>query len=432
MERVYDLALVNGKVYLGAEVGFQEVSVYVLGGKIAAVTQDRLQALETIDCKGLKLLPGLIDPHVHFALDLGNIKSCDDFYSGTRAAAFGGITTVLDFLDPISSTSELQGAFDKRVALAMEQKPMVDIGFHSTLGNFQGDVSQLVKMVKQLGLFGVKVFTTYAESNRKIDEAILEALLDQPVLTLVHAEKNGLIKNDWHDISTYQDSRPLSSELEMLDWLKAHLGKGRLYVVHVSSGSGVLALANQESIFIETGPHYALLDASIFSAPDGGKYLMAPPLRPKEEQLKLQANMSSVHTIGTDHCPFMLAQKLGTHDASLIPKGIGGISYSFLRMYQAFGEAVIDKMSRNVATIFGLTSKGSIEVGRDADFALFDENGVTHGSQDPTNCDYNAFDRISEDGKLKGAIVGTMLRGKWVLYQGVWGTQEGRVAERTK
>jgi dihydropyrimidinase len=415
---MHDLAFKNGSVYNKGR--FEKTHVYVTGERIADITTEDIESRRVVDCSGLQVLPGLIDPHVHMALDLGVATSCDDFDTGSVAAIKGGVTTIIDFLSPIQRESELSAAFANRLKEAEASK--VDYTLHATLGNFQGDVSSLVTAVKALGLNSIKVFTTYSESNRKVPESILETLLDSDILTMVHAEDDSLVDESWSDIWTFEASRPLESELKALKWLIKSLGKGKLYVVHVSSGSGVELIANRERVYIESCPHYFTLSNEFYKRSDGGRFLLAPSLRSPKECQKLKRNIGKVNTIGTDHCPFLKSQKLGSKDASQIPKGIGSIQYSFLIMHTLFGDQVIDKMSKNVADLFGLKGKGQLLEGYDADLVLFDPEGSTIVASESGTCDYSVY-----EGKiLTGKIISTVLRGTFAMENGYLRKTQGK------
>lgn len=414
---MYDLAVQGGKVYSDGD--FVETNVYIKDGKIAKLTDEILSSVESVDAKGLFVLPGFIDPHVHMALDLGNAKSCDDFESGSVAAAKGGVTTILDFLDPIAHEDDLIRAFEKRYKLALSS--IIDFGFHATLSSFHGDVGKMVKQVKQLGMNSIKVFTTYSESGRMIETEHLEALLKNKIITMVHAEDDALVDAAWEDIATYESSRPLAAELSALDQLLKMEIKGKLYVVHVSSGSGVEKLSGNQNVFVESCPQYFYYDNRVFAFDNGSLYLLAPPFRAASEREKLKNNIGNIHTIGTDHCPFKRAEKTASDKASEIPKGVGSIAYSFLLMYNLYGDSIIDQMSSNVADIFGLKSKGRIQDGYDADLVLFDPEGktVVKGSG---ICDYSIYDGLS----LKGNIKSTLVRGRFVMKDGKVITAKGR------
>lgn len=407
---MHDLMFSGGKVYQDGR--FVEANLYIDGEKIAAITPERKAAKRQIDCLGLLILPGLIDPHVHMELDLGFTTSSDDFYKGSVEAVKGGVTTIIDFLAPIGHESQLDEAFRSRLDLA--EKSVADYAMHATLGSFQGDVNKLIPAVKAKGMSSIKVFTTYSESDRMVPPQILHELLDREIVTMVHAEEDRLVNADWPDISTYEASRPLEAELGALNHLLANLGKGTLYVVHVSSGSGVELLAGRDRVIIESCPHYFYLSKEQFKGAFGGLYLLAPPLRSEEEKASLNKNFESVYTIGTDHCPFPKSEKLASRNASAIPKGIGSIRYSFLLMYSKFGEPVIEKMSSHVAKVFQLKDKGRLAPGYDADLFILDPQGETVVKTGSESEDYSVYEGL----RLKGRIESTMIRGHFVMEAG--------------
>lgn len=435
---VHDQALLGGMVYLEGE--FVRADVYIDGETISHVAirpdpstvvlvDDTRTTHKTSihhdanvlhdarvihDCSGFHVLPGLIDPHVHMALNVGAHTSTDDFYTGSRAALYGGITTIIDFLDPINGIDELEASHSNRMKKAQEKGCHCDYGFHATLGHFEGNVDPLIEEVQRRKLYGIKVFTTYSESGRMIGPDVLGSLLQRPVLTMVHAENDTMIDLHDHSIPNYGESRPLMSELAQLEDLMGQVGEqGRLYVVHVSSGSGVRMLAGRENVYVETCPHYLHLDDSIYAGDAGANYLMAPPLRSKAEQELLKECLSTpgeIDTIATDHCPFLLSEKNGDGDALKVPKGVGSIGLSFLLAYRIIGFDAVYKMSTRVADIFGIPQKGRILAGCDADFAIFDAKGMTQANEAISACDYSIYSHL---GSLEGQFVGTMIRGSW-------------------
>lgn len=415
---MHDLLFAGGLVFQDGH--FEKTNVYIDGEKIAAITTKRKAAKRIIDCHGRMILPGLIDPHVHMELDLGFATSCDDFNTGSVEAVQGGVTTLIDFLAPISHESELEEAFRSRLAQA--KFSVADYAMHATLGNFRGDVEQLVRSVKSNGMSSIKVFTTYSESDRMIPQSILRQLLDQDLVIMVHAEDDRLVDADWEDISTYEASRPLESEISALNCLIDNLGKGTLYVVHVSSGSGVELLSDMDRVIIESCPHYFYLTRERFKGDFGGLYLLAPPLRSVEEKGKLNQLFDSVYTIGTDHCPFTKSEKLASRSAKTIPKGIGSIRYSFLLMYNKFGERVIEKMSSRVAEVFELKGKGRLAAGYDADLFLFDPEGETVVQSSPESEAYSVYEGMI----LQGKIHSTMIRGQFAMEEGILKQVKGR------
>lgn len=427
---MYDLKLVNGNCYINGQ--FLSTNIYINGGKIAQISPDDYDASETYDCKGLDVLPGLIDPHVHFALDLGFISSADDFLSGTKTAAYGGFTTILDFLDPIFNNDELERAFHKRLKDA--EGAFIDYGFHCTLGNYQDDPRLLKKIIKDLGISTIKVFTAYSESNRRCKDEVIKSLYGPDVMVMAHAEDDETVNSNHKDISSYESSRSTESEYIAIERLmKDKEGiDGPLYIVHTSSGENLERFVSMphsltKDVYFESCPQYFYLDKSLYSKEDGGKYLLAPSLRSLEENELLMANVGALSTIGTDHCPFMLKDKLASLDASKVAKGLGGIEFSYPLMYTLFDHWVLDYYTLNVAELFGLKTKGQIKVGLDADFCIFDPQVSRVVDSGVSNCDYSPFEGF----EIKGQAISTILRGEFVLKNGDFIGGKGKFVRRS-
>ena len=392
---MYDLVIKNGRSFIDGR--WSSDFIYVKDGRIALISPSDFPALATFDASGRKILPGLIDPHVHFELDLGFIKSRDDFESGSKAGVFGGMTCYGDFLAPTRNATELEEAFHSRLKQA--QKSHIDYHFHATICQPDGDLEQYVLTMKRLGMQTLKLFTTYSDSNRNTsDEQIVELLKLSKIhdfLIMAHIEDDAQIT--LNDEYTYKDlpiSRPSRSEtdeaLKLAGFVKQY--GGRLYMVHLSSGRTLEALKNyypeliNKSFFIESCPQYFLLDNSLLQKDDGYKYTCAPPLRSLEEIKLLHKHKLSIDAIGTDHCAFNQSDKLMPRLKDM-PLGIGGIEHSFALLYPIFGDQLIHRMSERPAQLMGLPRKGKIEVGYDADLALFMETKnakvtVNHGAVD--------------------------------------------------
>lgn len=421
---MYDLGIEYGDVYIDGQ--FLTAHLYVKDGKIAAVTKDLQDSKKQVGASGKWVLPGFIDPHVHFALDVGKYQSADDFYSGSVSGAFGGITTYIDFLDPIQKASEVEAALSKRLNQA--KNSVTDYLFHLTVANPEGQVDQIVRELKRLKLRSVKLFTTYSDSDRRTyDEEIyqlLELSKSYGFTVLAHIENDDMIKlSSDFEIKDLPISRPALSEtseaLKLASYAKKT--KGRLYMVHCSLGQTVEALLDDykdilgKHMFIESCPQYFVLTEDVFRRTDGYKYILAPPLRDELSTEKLIQLKAYVNTIGTDHCPFMTHEK---HHNKLIgtPMGIGGIEHSFSLMYTRIGLDTIDKMTKNPAKIYGLyPEKGSLNIGTDADIVLYDPHKVRQIGKDHSNCDFNVYDGMT----VKGQVESTILAGKFVVENGV-------------
>ncbi len=261
---MYDLCIKNGQVYQNNT--YTKTNIYVKDGVIRLFSEEKLDADVVYDAKSHLVLPGLIDPHVHFDLDLGLIRSRDNFYSGSKIAALGGVTTIIDFLNPINQASDLVNALQSRLLEA--EHCQIDYKFHVTVKNPKGQVKEIVQKMKELELNSVKLFTTYSDSLRRTyDNEIKELLLEtkkEDILVLAHIENDALIQLD--DTMTYRDlleSRPTVSEtseaLKLAKLVKDTSSK--LYMVHLSSGKTLQALKNEfpdvlnTQFMIESCPH---------------------------------------------------------------------------------------------------------------------------------------------------------------------------------
>jgi dihydropyrimidinase len=433
---MYDLSILNGSVYLDGR--FQPANLYIKDGVFVKIGSDIEPAEVVLEAKNRLVLPGLIDPHVHFALDLGRFQSADDFFSGSRTAAFGGITTFIDFLEPTDNAIDLEKAYVLRLAEAKHS--VVDYQFHATIKNPQGNLEAYVLKMLELGMTSVKLFTTYSESGRQTyDPAIIELLLlskKYHFLVTAHIENNEMIHQEPAD--TYADlARVRPSESETTEALKlagfARQTGGNLYMVHLSSGETLSRIKSEyatilnKTFFIESCPHYFTLTNAKFHQPDGFLYTMAPPVRTESERQKLISLFPFVDTIGTDHCPFLRSQKnhvMLRH----IPLGIGGIEHSFDLMYHQFGDAIIDKMTKNPALIHRLAPrKGTIQLGADADVVIYRIDPTATIKNNHSNCDYDLY----LDFPVAGHVESTILRGNFILKNGQFVGGIGRLVPRS-
>ena len=436
----FTLGLINGKVYRNGE--FTQEDVYIKDQIIAEIvpTGTELPCEKIVSCTNKLILPGFIDPHVHINLELGEFKSSDDYESASKAAAFGGITTFIDFLEPISNVNEFDVMLKKKQNEA--KVSYIDYSFHTTVGNFNDDVDKLIKISCESGIPSVKLFTTYSESNRKISPIKFQEFLKNSsktdTLILVHAENDEMILNaNVEDtVEQYESSRPAISEIEEIKKIAKMASelKGKIYIVHVTCGTSIEHLKWEYSellgrnIFIESCPQYFHLTKEVYKNENGNLYLLAPSLRSAEEQKKLKQNISFIDAIGTDHCPFTKEEKMRYKEASKIPKGLGGVEFSFSLMYHLFGDEIIDKFTLNPAKIHNLyPKKGIIQIGTDADFVIFDpvKTQVIEPGQSKT--DYNPYESMLTNGLIES----TILRGEFIVKnRKLVGSMKGQFVRR--
>jgi len=419
---MYDKALIHGKVFVNQT--WKETNLYITNEKIAAISDELLPATLTIDLKGLEVLPGIIDPHVHFELDLGFIKSVDDFYSGSVAALYGGITSYVDFLEPVDCVEDLEKAFNHRMSLA--KKSVIDYHFHACIKNPKGDLEAFVKKMKALGMNTLKLFTTYSDSNRRTYDPEIIQLLELSkkyhFLIMAHIENDDLIvlnpKFTYRDLLT---SRPTVSEMSEALKLAEFTRQtgGWMYMVHLSSGETLEKLIQNypdminTHFFVESCPQYFTFTTDVLKQDDGYLYTFAPPLRTSHEKDMMFTYQEAVYTIGTDHCAFMRADK-EQKTLKETPLGIGGIEHALGIMRYHLGDEAIPKMTSRVAYTQGLQSKGEIKEGYDADLVVFQPDLSTSVHGNHGSCDYSVYENLPTSGK----VISTMVRGNFVLQDG--------------
>jgi dihydropyrimidinase len=391
---MFDLVLKNGNLF--ANDDFKQMDLAVNGKKIAAIGKN-LAGKSEIDVAGMWVLPGAIDAHTHFSLPFANAVSADDFYTGTKAAAIGGVTTIIDFLAQQSDEGILESL--KRRRQLADGQAVVDYSFHACITNYSEKVAGQMPEIAKAGLTSLKIFMAYASKGMmQKDMQLLNIMRDCQKLGImlsVHAE-TGLLIDDLcartfaaghTDITALPVTRPLITEIEAIQRLALYAAETGCftYVVHTSSGSGaeIIRRARRQKapIIGETCPQYLYLDDSSFNEPDGHLFSCCPPIRDKKEQNMLFKNLASgdLAVVATDHCPFTRKNKdAGKDNIASLPMGLPGIETlpamvlsaalnNLLPLRQA-----VKCISENPAKLFGLyPEKGSLLPGTAADIMVF-------------------------------------------------------------
>ncbi|MFN2165077.1 MAG: amidohydrolase family protein, partial [Anaerolineae bacterium] len=286
---------------------------------------------DLVDATGCVVLPGLVDPHTHIQLDTGIYRTPDDWTVGTRTAACGGVTTVVDFATQFPGQDVYQAAQD-RLAQAHDMAH-IDYGLHMMLTELSESDEELdgwMADLVALGMPSVKVYTTYRPNYYQDDDSLLrvfKAAGQQGMMVQVHCENDDLVGAATRRLVAAGDTgldvhgkaRPSLAEVEAVHrcLLLAQEANCPLYVVHCSVARSVelIAAARQagQTAFAETCPQYLLLDESAYAGSQPEWAIMQPPLRPAAEPVRLWALVSSglVNSIGTDHCDYTLLQKYG-------------------------------------------------------------------------------------------------------------------------
>jgi dihydropyrimidinase len=439
----YDLIIANGTV-VSAE-GTQKADVAVRGERITAIGSElaaKEGAAKVVDVAGKYVLPGALDVHVHLELPFCGTVSSDTWLTGTRAAARGGVTTVIDFAIPFGEQS-LEDAYDAWLERA-KPKACIDYAFHMAITNWDRHGPEMEKMVKK-GCPTFKEFMIYAaEGWQSDDRAIFNALEKCKQLggmLLVHAESarvlDELIARNHtpelmkkHGAQLHPMTRPNYIEAEAIQraimW--SQVTGGRLYIVHMSTGEGAdivkAARARGVDVYAETCVQYLVLDDSVFAKPDGHLYACCPQVKKPKDVERLWKGLADgeVCVISTDTCTFTKAQKARWEgDWTRIPMGLPGLETLVPLVYTqgVLGKRMpltrlVEKCSTNPAKIMGLyPRKGVLAAGSDADIAVLDPEKrftVDH-TQMETGADWNPYQGMS----LVGFAQHTFCRGKQIV-----------------
>ncbi len=389
-----DRVIRNGMVV--TPEGVSSADVGITGRRIAAVSEG-LEGDQEIDAAGCIVLPGAIDPHVHLQMPSGDTVSADNFATGTRAAALGGTTTVIDFVEP-KPEEPLMTALAARRAEA-EGRVAIDYSLHMSIPTWHAAHPTSLEEIPETVAAGIRSFKLYmAYEGLRLDDVSLyramRAIAAAGGLPIVHCENGPLCEAlraqalaEGHTTPIYHAlTRPPRQEAEAVGRAIdiAALAGSPLYVVHVSCAEAlervVAARGRGEPVHGETCPQYLLLDIEALAHPHGERLICAPPLRTADDRDALWSSLMAgdLDVLATDHCPFTAAEKAGRADFTEIPGGLPSIearlslAYHFGRRQGMTLEEWVASCSTNPARIFGLERKGQIAPGFDADLVIFD------------------------------------------------------------
>jgi dihydropyrimidinase len=449
--------LIKGGTLVTAEDMFC-ANILIEGGKIVQIRPNlEVAGAEIVDATGKLILPGGVDPHVHLDLPMSGTVSSDDHYTGTKAAAFGGTTTVIDFVSFDFSTlteSVIQWQ-------AKAEKAAIDYSAHMNLTRFDEKIAAEIPSLREMGITTLKVFSAYNGLLRLEDGNIFNALRsarDNGMLVMLHAEngdvidilvtealKAGHVTPEWH-----ARTRPAWGAVEsaLRGFALAASADAPLYLVHMNTGGEVDMLqygrAHGLKVMGETCPQYLFFTEDDLRRPDGAKWICSPPVRTKADNTRLWEGLvdGTIQTVGTDHCPFfhdgakpilyegklvaIPGKELGKDDFTKIPNGLPGVEDRLAVLWTAgvgsgklTAEQFVALTSTNPARIFGLyPRKGALLPGSDADLVIWDalkkvSYGVTLSHQ---RTDYNLY----EGWELTGMPEKVFLRGRLIVDGEKW------------
>ncbi|MEU7144467.1 dihydropyrimidinase [Nocardia sp. NPDC046473] len=452
------LTFIHGGTVVSA-TGSQLLDVLVDGETIVAVLQPGSTALGAdltataevvIDATGKYVIPGGVDGHTHMQMPFGGTEASDTFETGTRAAAWGGTTTIVDFVvqTPGERLQDTLGAWHQKAA----GKCAIDYGFHQIIGEVNDESLKGMSELVSEGVTSFKLFMAYPGVFYSTDGQILRAMQsagDLGALLMMHAE-NGIAIDVLVEQSIargdtapyfHGTSRPWQMEEEATHRaiMLAQLTGAPLYVVHVSAKQALEQIAtargNGQNVFGETCPQYLYLSLEEqLGAPgfEGAKWVCSTPLRSRAEghqdELWRYLRTGDVTTVSTDHCPFCMKdqKEMGIGDFSKIPNGIGGVEHRMDLMFQGVKsgqislERWVEVCCTTPARMFGMyPRKGVISPGADADIVIYDPNGHTSiglGKTHHMNMDYSAYEGFEIDGHVDTVLS----RGRVVIDNGAY------------
>ncbi len=414
---------------------------------------ENLKALpneQVIDAKGNIVIPGGVDVHTHLSLDVGIAVASDDFYTGTRAAAFGGTTTIVDHIGFGPTNCTLDHQINKYHSMAKDNA-VIDYSFHGVIQHVNDETLDSMEKLIEEGITSYKFYLTY---DYKLSDAdcfrVLQRSKELGLIITVHPENDGVInylkgKNQKEgNLSPifHSKSRPIECEVEAINKILIFAkmcNDAPIYIVHLSNGLGLDYIKfarklGQKNIFAETCPQYLFLDETKYLDTDGLKYVMSPPLRDKtNNKLLLQGiKESHIDTIATDHCPFFYKEEkqLGKNNFAKCPNGAPGIEARIPLLYdKCVKEHIslnkfVDMCSTKPAKIFGMyPEKGAIKVGSHCDLVIIDptlKKTICHEILHE-NVDYTPYEGID----VVGYPIMTISRGKVIVENGNFVGEKG-------
>ncbi|MDQ6706556.1 MAG: dihydropyrimidinase [Acidobacteriota bacterium] len=438
--------IVTSKLTYRSDILIQGEKIHEIAPGIPPNAADRI-----IDAKGMLVMPGGIDVHTHLDMPFGGTTSSDDFETGTKAAAFGGTTTLIDFAIQARGT-KMRDALDTWWKKA-ENKASIDYGLHMIVTDLgECGLEDMDDLVRE-GVASFKLFMAYPGVLMVDDATIFKALSQTSkngALICMHAENGGVIDvivqralAEGKTAPIYHAlTRPVTAEAEAVHRAiaLAEMAGAPVYIVHLSSEDALNQVREARDrgvpAFAETCPQYLLLSVEELARPDGAKYVFTPPLREKHHLPKLWDGLKNDHlqVVSTDHCPFCFEDQkaLGKDDFTKIPNGGPGVENRLQLLFHHGVNAgrlslnrFVELVSTTPARIFGLyPRKGEIAVGSDADIVIWDPDAdhLISAATHHMRVDYSMFEGF----RVKGNARAVLSRGETIVEGGRFLGRTGR------
>ncbi len=420
-----------------ADLRIEDETIQALGVGLPARRGD-----EVIDAEGCYVMPGTIDPHVHFRLRVGDYLTVDDFAAGTRSAACGGVTTIIDFVSDDVEESLLKG-LDARLE-EMEGQLHVDAGLHMSVVDLsQGQGAELAEVAER-GVTSIKMYTTYRQAGLYGDDdtwyRTLVRAKELGMIVVVHAENDAIVEatkarfvaGGESGLRYHPASRPGLAELEAINrglFLARQAGNAPIYFVHMSVGQSpsLVAAARMrgQPAIGEACTHHLLLNDEDY-AQEPPRYFMTPPLRSPADQAALWDALEKdrVDTIATDHCAYPQDRRIEDNDFRTASPGVPGVETRLMLMYTSAVEQgyisvnrLVQLLSTNPARVFGLyPRKGTLTPGADADAVIYDPRETWTLTDDDlhSNAGFTPYAGMT----IQGRVRTTISRGRIAWHEG--------------
>jgi len=455
--------LIKGGTIITASDTFQ-ADILVEGEKISAVGRSfSIEPDQIVDAEGKLVMPGGVDVHTHLELPMFGTVSSDDHYTGHKAAAFGGTTTVLDFISQdVDSLEECVRLWHAKA----DHKAAVDYSFHMNVSKFDESIANQIPHLKDHGINSMKVFTAYNNRLRLGDGYIFKVMRiakRHGMLVMVHCENgdvidvlvnealhSGRMSPIWH-----ARTRPAAGAVESVFRAirLAEMADSPVYIVHMNTKGGAEQVREARlsgmPVMGETCPQYMFFTDEKLEQEDGSRWVCSPPLRSEEDREGIWKAVEdgTMQVIATDHCPFFYegsksikyegkeiaipGKELGRDDFTKIPNGLPGIGDRLMVLwtYGVLANRIspnqfVNITSTNPAKIFGLyPQKGTLQPGSDADITIWDpEKEIVYGVDTARHrTDHNLY----ESWKVKGVVEKVFLRGKQIVDGEKWFGEPG-------